>query len=501
MDSQSVQLAPAKQGQLEYEWSVKAFSKLPSKIGQCHCSAEKTLDVGGVATKWQLELYPLGTTGDDAVLIFIRLVSSSCYPIAVRYSLCAFGEEKQREIVMSESGRRGSRFLSRSALLGGRRKELMPRDTLTVTLSATIAIKGESFGGGVRHRLGGAVQLFRYFNDRHMSDVKIRCVDRGGGGGSKKAIVLSSIKAHRIVLSLFSDEFARLFEATRPCKEVDVEDRPEVVLALVRLMYGGSIGDEELRAHAESLIGLARKYKITPVIELCNRALAKEVEPIADALLADDSGVDLFDADTMKTDVTKSIAGSVTDTVADRGFDVSIVDFIKSSAAEPLADCEIRYNGDACALRAHRVLLAARSPAFKRMFEDSTIVDKVMCGTIDLGDATHAEASLFLKAIYGEQPSEEELGEHGQSLLALAHRFTVDDLKVACETHLCRTVNLANAMRLLVIGSEQCAPRLKSAAIDFIKRHASAIVDEESFDPTLLSRQLAKEIFSAVATS
>ncbi|XP_037450519.1 BTB/POZ and MATH domain-containing protein 1-like [Triticum dicoccoides] len=124
--------------------------------------------------------------------------------------------------------------------------------------------------------------------------------------------------------------------------------------------------------------------------------------------------------------------------------------------------------------RAHRALLAARSPVFEaELFGAMLESSSSSSSPIALEDIEPETFGAVLRFIYtdtlpddadGEPPDTEALGR----LLAAADRFALDGLKLECTHRLLRTVSVGTVVDMLrLAGTHSCA-ELKAGCIGFI---------------------------------
>ncbi|XP_031232021.1 TD and POZ domain-containing protein 1-like [Mastomys coucha] len=123
--------------------------------------------------------------------------------------------------------------------------------------------------------------------------------------------------------------------------------------------------------------------------------------------------------------------------------------------------------------RAHKAILAARSPVFKAMFEhemEQSLTNRIKI--LDLDPQVFKEMMGFIYT--GKAP---HLDSHSMAtgVLAAADKYGLEGLKALCEDALCRNLSVENAAQTLILADLQGLERLKTQALDFIALHASEV--------------------------
>ncbi|KAL6644515.1 hypothetical protein ACP70R_016123 [Stipagrostis hirtigluma subsp. patula] len=135
--------------------------------------------------------------------------------------------------------------------------------------------------------------------------------------------------------------------------------------------------------------------------------------------------------------------------------------------------------------RAHRAVLAARSPVFKAQLLGSMADAKIPC--ITLHDIQPATFQILLRFIYTEAlpMTDKELEsssgtEWFQHLLAAADMYQLDRLKLICAQKLWEDVSAENVASVLGCAELHNCPELKKRCIDFF-------VVQENFNTAVLT--------------
>jgi speckle-type POZ protein len=155
-----------------------------------------------------------------------------------------------------------------------------------------------------------------------------------------------------------------------------------------------------------------------------------------------------------------------------------------------LSDVSFVVGGDdeAPPLRAHRAILAARSPVFKAQFcghmlEANTDAPSLIITVPDMDSETFKTMLRFmytdnLPAGLGHDDEGED--EALLSLLAAADRYALDRLKLLCAQKLLSNMTVDTVATLLDCAETYNCPDLKTMCIEFV-------LDDENFDKVVLT--------------
>ncbi|XVE79106.1 hypothetical protein DITRI_Ditri14bG0031400 [Diplodiscus trichospermus] len=144
---------------------------------------------------------------------------------------------------------------------------------------------------------------------------------------------------------------------------------------------------------------------------------------------------------------------------------------------ENMEGSDITFNVAGEKFRSHKLVLAARSPAFRSEFFDGMNEEKKEIVI------TNLEPKVFkalLHFIYKDTLSEdvESVGSGSASvssisdtviakLLAAADRYCLDRLKLLCESRLCKNISVNSVAKLLALADEYHATQLKAVCLRF----------------------------------
>ncbi|KAL4608997.1 speckle-type POZ protein-like A [Arapaima gigas] len=139
-------------------------------------------------------------------------------------------------------------------------------------------------------------------------------------------------------------------------------------------------------------------------------------------------------------------------------------------------DCSLYVRGQE--FRAHKSILAARSPVFNAMFEHE--MEESKNNRVDITDVEPEVFKEMMGFIYtGKAPNLDKMAD---SLLAVADKasfrckYALERLKVMCEEALCSSLSVENVADLLILADLHCAEQLKAQAIDFINRQVCSVL-------------------------
>ncbi|KAJ0005917.1 hypothetical protein NQD34_015811 [Periophthalmus magnuspinnatus] len=130
-------------------------------------------------------------------------------------------------------------------------------------------------------------------------------------------------------------------------------------------------------------------------------------------------------------------------------------------------DCSLYVGGQE--FKAHKSILAARSPVFNAMFEHE--MEESKKNRVDISDVDPEVFKEMMGFIYtGKAPNLEKMADN---LLAAADKYALERLKVMCEEALCNSLSVENVADTLILADLHSAEQLKAQAIDFINRQVS----------------------------
>ena len=127
--------------------------------------------------------------------------------------------------------------------------------------------------------------------------------------------------------------------------------------------------------------------------------------------------------------------------------------------------------------RAHKAILAARSPVFRAMFEHD--MEESRTNRIEIRDLKPEVFKAMMDFIYtGKEPV---LHGMADAVLAAADKYGLERLKVMCESALCRDLSVENAAHTLFLADLHSTGQLKTQVLNFITAHASEVFQTASW--------------------
>ena len=146
-------------------------------------------------------------------------------------------------------------------------------------------------------------------------------------------------------------------------------------------------------------------------------------------------------------------------------------------------------------LKAHKAILAARSPVFAAMFEHD--MEEKCDGKVKICDFDADIIEEMLRFIYtGKTFNFDKMAE---GLLRAADKYDLNRLKTLCEEELGTNLSIENASRLLIVADLCNANQLKNQAIDFINQNSAVVKETAGFKTMFKSHPyLIAEAFRAL---
>ncbi|CAL4941863.1 unnamed protein product [Urochloa decumbens] len=141
--------------------------------------------------------------------------------------------------------------------------------------------------------------------------------------------------------------------------------------------------------------------------------------------------------------------------------------------------------------KAHRYVLAARSPVFKAevlgTMKESTSREAIRVDDID---------EQVFRALLN-------FAAMAQHLLVAADRYNLERLKLICEDRLCSHIDTASAATILALAEQHCCPGLKEACFGFLSSPSAlnAVMTTDGFDHLARScPSVLKEVMANIAS-
>ncbi|KAL6874011.1 hypothetical protein ACP4OV_014093 [Aristida adscensionis] len=152
------------------------------------------------------------------------------------------------------------------------------------------------------------------------------------------------------------------------------------------------------------------------------------------------------------------------------------------------ADVTLVVSGEPFA--AHRAVLAARSPVF--MAEFFGHMKERSSPRVEIKDMEAAVFRAMLRFVYTDTaPELDREGDDGdvfaQHLLAAAHRYGLDRLKLMCEDKLCDGAGVATAATILALAEQHGCSRLKARCVELVAGNLDGVMATEGYKHLMAS--------------
>jgi hypothetical protein len=191
----------------------------------------------------------------------------------------------------------------------------------------------------------------------------------------------------------------------------------------------------------------------------------------------------IYDAETIPTDFTLSLTGGNTRSIGEK----RTHDAMEQGASAA---------GTPVTIAAHKLILAARSPVFRTMFQAP--MREASISTMEIADFSELVVREFVRFLYSDRCPRSVLSEHAEELLAIAGKYEVPALMTVCEHYLVGTVCVGNAIALLSFADTHNAAALRASALDYVRENARSFVTSME-DVPAVSGEIFKELMKAMA--
>lgn len=150
---------------------------------------------------------------------------------------------------------------------------------------------------------------------------------------------------------------------------------------------------------------------------------------------------------------------------------------------------DITFNVAGEKFHAHKLVLAARSPAFRSEFFDKMVGDEQEVSV------TEMEPKVFkamLHFVYRDALPEDESVASGScslisetltaKLLAAADKYDLGRLRRVCESRLCQDISVNSVSRALALADQYHATELKAVCLRFAAENLAAVMRSDGFE-------------------
>lgn len=137
-------------------------------------------------------------------------------------------------------------------------------------------------------------------------------------------------------------------------------------------------------------------------------------------------------------------------------------------------------------IQAHRAILVARSEMFRAMFDHE--MNEKKTNQVILDDIDGEVLSAMVHFMYTDTVP--NLSSLAESLLMVADRFGLTKLKMMCEEHLLKAIDINTVGHLLTLSDMTDTEHLKKACLEYTCSFSSDIAASAEFDKSLSKRPL-----------
>lgn len=146
--------------------------------------------------------------------------------------------------------------------------------------------------------------------------------------------------------------------------------------------------------------------------------------------------------------------------------------------------------------KAHKIILASRSPVFSAMFEHGMKESRE--SIVEIPDIEPEIMKELLKFIYYEKV--DNLEKHACSILVAATKYQIEKLMNICQKLMYENLSIENAVEMLILADVYNAEKLKSKAISFVVANIKDVRSTPGYDKLGQSHwHIIKEILSTMA--
>ena len=163
--------------------------------------------------------------------------------------------------------------------------------------------------------------------------------------------------------------------------------------------------------------------------------------------------------------------------------------------AGTLSDVVLQSAQDQTGIKAHRNILASRSPVFAAMFTGGMVEASASSDPISIADVSGAVLRAMVHFIYvDELPT--DAAEHLECLLAAADQYQLPRLASLCEEQLCAGMTIENVAARLVVAELHSAAQLKEYCLDYIGERPAEVMATEGWQQLGTQPNLLQELFA-----
>ncbi|VDN03121.1 unnamed protein product [Thelazia callipaeda] len=162
-----------------------------------------------------------------------------------------------------------------------------------------------------------------------------------------------------------------------------------------------------------------------------------------------------------------------------------------------MADCVLECSGKQ--IPVNKFVLSAHSEVFKAMFSYDQLVESTERRVV-IEDAEYEAVRCMLRYMYTGEMDDMDMDADLASVLTLAERYQIDDLKQICERKLCAQIDKCNFGEMLYLADLYNCKILRKAVIDLLRTNSSVFSSKawrllKETNPHLVTDVMEKAVF------
>ncbi len=148
------------------------------------------------------------------------------------------------------------------------------------------------------------------------------------------------------------------------------------------------------------------------------------------------------------------------------------------------SDTDVCFVIDGKEIKAHKMILSARSPVFAAMLKSG--MKESVSNRVEIDDIAPDIFEVLLQFIYTDRVDLTNIDP--KDLLAAANKYLLPLLKFQCQIHLAGNITKGSCVELLVLADLHNAVHLKKSTVSFIRANRAEIMKIESWKNLKQSR-------------
>lgn len=143
--------------------------------------------------------------------------------------------------------------------------------------------------------------------------------------------------------------------------------------------------------------------------------------------------------------------------------------------------------------KAHRTVLAARSPVFMAMMQHDT--KEKATGIVPIEDIDPSVFTEFLNFLYAGE-LEDLNSDNALNLYVAADKYEVEELKIICLKYMLQNITVSNFCDIITVSLQYVERKLTDAATEFFVENSLEIVKTRKWQTFLYTNgTVANELF------